>query len=93
MHTIRQQMIILLKEEELSARELSKALGIREKEVYEHLLHIKRSIKIQKKKLIVSPFRCLNCDYIFENRKRLTRPGRCPKCKQGHIDPALYRIE
>ncbi len=33
METIRQQMIVLLTEKELSARELSQSLGIREKEV------------------------------------------------------------
>ncbi len=92
MKTIRQQIIAILEENEMTAMELSKELKIREKEVYEHLLHINKSLKPLKKKLIVDPFRCLICGFVFENRKRYTRPGRCPQCKQGSLDPALYKI-
>jgi predicted Zn-ribbon and HTH transcriptional regulator len=63
METIRQQMIVLLTEREMSARELSQAIGIREKEVYEHLPHIARSVAVQKQKLIIQPAQCLGCGY------------------------------
>ena len=92
METIRQQIIVLLIEGEMSARELSQAVGIREKEVYEHLPHIARSLAVQKKKLIIQPAQCLSCGYIFEDRKRFTRPGRCPHCKKSHLDVPTYRI-
>lgn len=90
--TIRQEMIELLSEEEMNAMELSQALGIQEKEVYEHLPHIARSVAAQGKKLIVRPFRCLACGYVFKDRKRFTRPGRCPQCKEGRIQRATWRI-
>jgi len=48
--TTRQQMIVLLSESEMSARDISQAMRIREKEVYEHLPHIARSLEAQKKK-------------------------------------------
>ena len=92
MHTIRQQMIMLLSEKDMSARELSQAVGIREKEVYEHLDHIARSVGAQSKKLIIRPFECLTCSYVFQNRKRFTRPGRCPRCKRSRIQEATYRV-
>ena len=92
MLTNRQQIISLLKNHEMNAREISKALGIREKTVYEHLEHIRHSIKPQNKKLMIHPFHCLICDYIFKDRKRLSRPGRCPQCKQGHIEAATFKI-
>ena len=92
MQTIRQQIVLLLTNHKMNAREISKALGIREKAVYDHLEHIRRSIKLQKKKLMIHPFHCLTCDYIFKDRKRLSRPGRCPKCKQGHIEAATFKI-
>ena len=92
MDTIRQQMILLLTENEMNARELSQAIGIREKEVYEHLPHIARSVAVQKKKLIIHPVRCLTCGYIFKDRKRFTRPGRCPSCRKSHLDEPKYRI-
>ncbi len=92
MKTIRQQLISLLEQNALSARDISQELRIREKEVYEHLEHINRSVKSQKKKLHVDPFRCMSCDFTFKDRKRLTRPGRCPKCKNERIDAALFSI-
>ena len=94
MPTVRQQMIDLLSEKELNALEISQALHIREKEVYGHLEHIRRSLVRQKdRKLHVSPYRCLGCGYVFRDRRRLDRPGRCPRCREGHIAMAGFRIE
>ncbi len=92
METIRQQMIALLIDKEMDARELSQTMGIREKEVYEHLPHIARSVAVQKKKLTIQPVRCLTCGYVFKDRKRFTPPGRCPRCKKSHLDQPKYRI-
>ena len=92
MQTIRQQMIEFLSNKEMGARELSKSLRIREKEVYEHLSHIARSVNARRKKLIIIPSRCLECGYIFENRKRFSPPSRCPHCKSEHIQDPTYRV-
>lgn len=93
MSTIRQQLISLLEQGEMTARDLSQALRIQEKEVYDHLTHIRRSVKSRKKKLHVEPFSCRNCDFVFKDRRRMTKPGRCPMCKTGRIEAATYRIE
>ncbi|OEU63173.1 MAG: transcriptional regulator [Desulfobacterales bacterium PC51MH44] len=92
MPTIRQQMLALLSKNEMSARELSQTIGIGEKEVYAHLSHIARSANAQRKKLIIIPSRCLECGYVFEKRKRFTRPSRCPTCKSEHIQNPSYRV-
>ncbi len=92
LQTLRQQIIDLLQEQELTAREISQELGIREKEVYEHLGHIGRSASRQGLQLIVRPWCCLGCGYVFIDRKRLTRPGRCPKCKGSHLTAARFTI-
>jgi predicted Zn-ribbon and HTH transcriptional regulator len=92
METIRQQIIALLTDNEMDAKELSQTIGVREKEVYEHLPHIARSVAAQKKKLVIQPARCLTCGYVFKNRTRFTRPGRCPHCKKSHLDQPKYRI-
>jgi predicted Zn-ribbon and HTH transcriptional regulator len=42
-----------LSEDEMSARDLSQTIGIREKEVYDHLSHIARSRAAQRKRLLV----------------------------------------
>ncbi len=92
METIRQRMIVLLGGEEMSARELSQAMGVREKEVYEHLAHIARSVTTKGKRLIIRPSECLVCGYIFQDRSRFTRPGRCPRCKKSHIQEPRYIV-
>ena len=92
MFTIRQQIVELLSEQEMNARDLSQALSIMEKEVYSHLEHINRTIANKNKKLHVAPFKCLSCGFSFDVRKKWNKPGRCPVCKKGHIRQAEYRI-
>jgi predicted Zn-ribbon and HTH transcriptional regulator len=85
-------MIALLSEEEMGARDISQSLGIREKEVYAHLPHISRSVAARGKRLVILPARCLGCGFVFEDRRRFTRPGRCPRCKGTHLQIPMYRI-
>ena len=92
MRTIRQLLIESLNEGELTAIDLSQEVGISEKEVYEHLPHIARSVAVWGKVLTVTPARCLKCGFVFEGRKRFTRPGRCPKCRETHIQSPSYTI-
>jgi len=93
MKTIRKQIMALLSDAEMTAKEISSAVGIGEKEVYGHLSHAARSVKSQKKKLVITPAECMGCGYVFENRQRFTRPGRCPICKSEHIKNPMYRID
>jgi predicted Zn-ribbon and HTH transcriptional regulator len=90
--TIRQHIADLLNENDMSARELSQALGIREKEVFYHISHIARTVKAQGKKLIILPSQCLSCGYVFEDRKRFTPPGKCPYCKKSHLKDPAFKI-
>lgn len=90
--TVRQRIIQLLAEQEMSAKELSQRLGVREKEVYDHLGHIARSVAARGKRLWVPPFECLSCGYVFRERERYTRPSRCPRCKGSHIQTPVYRL-
>lgn len=93
MQTVRKEMMTLLEKDALDARSLSGTLGLREKEVYPHLAHIKRSLKARGKRLVITPYHCRLCSFVFKNRNKLHPPGRCPHCKQGSIEPALFRIE
>ena len=92
MPTIRQKIVSLLSAEQMSAREISGEVGIAEKEVGEHLAHIARSVSSRGKKVLITPALCLACGYEFENRKRFTRPGRCPKCKKSHLQSPRFCI-
>ena len=90
--TIRQEIISLLSGEELTVRDLSQALSIPEKEVMSHLGHIDKSVSSQGKRLVVTPYKCLSCGFVFDRRTRFNRPGRCPNCKNSHLQKASYHI-
>jgi transcriptional regulator len=90
--TVRQRMVALLSEGEMTARDLSQALGIREREVYDHLSHIARTVAAQGGRLTVLPVLCLACGWVFEKRTRFTRPSRCPRCKKSHLEMPVYRL-
>ncbi|MBT8367662.1 MAG: ArsR family transcriptional regulator [Deltaproteobacteria bacterium] len=92
MPTIRQQIIELLTDEEMDARDISRAVGIKEKEVYEHLTHIARSLAARGGKLTIRPSECLQCGYVFKDRRRFTRPGRCPRCRKSHLINPSFKI-
>ena len=91
--TIRQLIIELLSNDELTLRDLSQALSIPEKEVVGHLDHIERSVRTQGKKLVEIPYQCISCGFVFDKRGRFSKPGRCPNCRNSHIQTARYYIK
>jgi transcriptional regulator len=90
--TVRQAVITLLSEGERSAKEISMAVGIAEKDVYTHLEHIRRSLQTTGGSLQVTPARCRTCHFVFAKRERLTPPGKCPVCRKEAIADPLFRI-
>lgn len=90
--TLRQKILNHLMEKECTAKDLSKTLHIPEKEVYDHLSHIRKSAASQKRRLAITPALCMECGYAFEGRNRFTSPGRCPRCKGEHIQDPRYKV-
>lgn len=76
----------------LTAKELSGAVGLREKDVAEHLAHLERSLRAEGLRLEVTPAECLACGFVFRDRSRLTRPGSCPECRATRVEPPAFRI-
>jgi predicted Zn-ribbon and HTH transcriptional regulator len=91
-YTIRQNIISLLSGQELDARDLSQELGLKEKEIYEHLVHVERSVAASRGRFVITPSQCLLCGYVFEDRRRLTRPSRCPQCRRSKLQNPSFRI-
>jgi len=89
--TIRQRMTRLLEQETMTARELSKALKVSEKEVIVHLNHVAKSVQ-SPKRLIIEPPTCQKCGFVFRNRKRFSNPSRCPKCRHEGITRPEFLI-
>ncbi|BDG05330.1 hypothetical protein AMOR_43260 [Anaeromyxobacter oryzae] len=75
-----------------TAKDLSAEVGIRERDVAEHLEHLQRSLAHRGERLVVEPAACLACGHRFEGRTRLSRPGACPECRSTRIDPPVFSI-
>ena len=87
-------MIDLLTGNRLSSYQLAQMLGIRERQVEEHLDHVVKSIARDKtRRFILEPSRCQDCGFTFHNRRRLTRPSRCPHCRSEDIMAPRYGID
>lgn len=91
--TVRAGLRRALREGPATARELSVAVGIREKDVADHLAHLARSLPQHGERLAVEPASCIACGFRFAARTRLERPGACPECRSTRIDPPVFRIE
>jgi len=81
----------MLTEGSFTARDLSRILGIREKEVYEHLPHIQKSMGASVS-IVRQPATCLSCDFVFTKRERFTAPGRCPVCRSERISEPIFGV-
>lgn len=86
-------MATALREHEMTAYDLSGRLSIREREVAEHLQHLSRSFARGPERLVVLPARCVKCGFVFAERERFAKPGRCPTCKSERIEPPRFAIQ
>jgi transcriptional regulator len=92
MGTIRQRIIELIEEKPMDVVAIAQSLGIREKEAMTHLPHIAKSIAGRGRRLEVKPALCESCQYEFKDRRRLSPPSRCPRCKLSRIQGPWYRV-
>ncbi|MGD9249544.1 MAG: transcriptional regulator [Desulfobacteraceae bacterium] len=92
MSTLRQQMIAVLQAAPTDRRGLSQALGISEKEVDSHLPHVAKSVVAKGMAWQVTPAFCINCSYTFKERKRLSSPGKCPRCRHSRIQGPWFKV-
>lgn len=88
--TLRQGIIKLLLEGLHSTRDISAEVGVMEKEVVEHLEHIRKTYH---GRFVISPAICRRCAFIFEKRERLKKPSRCPLCHSESVSAPLYSIK
>jgi transcriptional regulator len=90
--TIRHRIISLLLERPSTARQMSAELRIPEREIYDHLEHIRRTMHAGAYHLVVQAAVCEKCGFTFRKRDRLKRPGRCPICRSESIAEPLFTV-
>ena len=89
-HTVRQEIVKLLHDSgSVTLRQISQAAHISEKEALEHLEHIRKTYKDE---FVMYPSECTKCGFTFEDRDRLKKPGKCPKCRSERIDEPDYTL-
>ena len=91
--TVRQYLIELLAKHNYTARELATRVGITERLVEDHLLHVIRSLGQQgDQQFVMERPTCHDCGFRFRERTRLKRPSRCPKCRSEDISSPRFSI-
>jgi len=91
--TLRRRIATLLREGPLSGRTISNELRIPERDVYEHLEHIRKTMNKGEYKLVVLPARCNKCGFVFRKRGRLKKPGKCPLCRSESVEEPVFSVE
>jgi predicted Zn-ribbon and HTH transcriptional regulator len=93
MKTRREQIVDLLtKTENMTLQELADITKSSVKTVAMDMDSVRKTIKYDNKRIEVKPAMCLNCNYVFYGRGRVSDPHKCPECHSERISPQIFRI-
>lgn len=90
--TVRDALKQALRRGPMGAKDLSKEVGIPEKDVPMHLQHVERGAKREGERFVMTPATCLACGFAFSQRTRLSTPARCPECTSERIEPPEFQL-
>lgn len=91
--TPRRRIIDLLTGTLLTSHQLAQLLGMPERQVEDHLTHIVKTLaRDRARTFLLEPSECRDCAFVFRERRRLTRPSRCPRCRSEAITSPRYGI-
>jgi predicted Zn-ribbon and HTH transcriptional regulator len=71
---------------------VARELGLPRADVEDALRHMIRSARAAGHRVVVVPARCRACGFVFGEDK-LTRPGRCPECRESRIYEPQISVE
>jgi predicted Zn-ribbon and HTH transcriptional regulator len=92
--TPRQRIIDLIAGTRLTSNQLAQLVGIPERQVEEHLEHVVKTVaRDRTRRFILEASTCQDCDFVFKDRRRLTRPSRFPRCRSEGITAPRYGLE
>jgi len=89
--TERQQLAAALREAPMTLREVAARFRWRLKEAAREVEHAARSSKPARLRVEL-PSSCMDCGYVFRDRRRLTTPSRCPKCRSEATTEPVFKI-
>ncbi len=89
--TTREKIIRILRRESSTADAISDETDIPASQVYDHLEHIRKSLRSTDETLLVAPPECRECGFDgFDDP--VNYPSRCPDCKTERIDKPVFKI-
>lgn len=87
----RKQLLDMLGEPR-TVSSLARELGVTRRDVEDDLQHLILSARAAGHRITVQPARCKSCGFVF-GEDRLTKPGKCPACRQTRVYEPLITIE
>lgn len=91
-HTVRQELAAALRAGPATARDLSRAVAISERDVTFHLEHLAKSLRARGERLVIEPARCLDCGFEFSRREKPARPSHCARCRSARLSLPRFAI-
>jgi len=93
MKTRREKIVELLSEDKgLTLLEIADLTNVPVKVVVQDLDSVRKTIRYDNKRIEVRPAVCMNCNYTFSGRSRISDPHKCPECHSERISPQIFRI-
>ena len=89
--TIRRDIIELMKRGPVTPFDLSGILRVSEREAAFHLEHALETASA-KYQIEVTPAHCKSCGFVFRDRRKVSKPSRCPRCKATRVEAAAYTV-
>lgn len=90
--TLRKDLLAYLSHEPRSASRLARELRLPRADIEDALRHMIRSARAAGHRIVVVPARCRVCGFTFGEDK-LTKPGKCPECRESRIFEPQIRVE
>jgi predicted Zn-ribbon and HTH transcriptional regulator len=87
--TLRQRLAELLARQWYTVADLARDTDQPVSTVADHLPHVRQSHRDDFK---IDPPRCRQCGFEFSDRDRLSRPSRCPECREERISAPRFHI-
>ena len=91
--TLREQCSDALKAGFVTLRDLSGVLHQSEKDVAYQLDKLLNFPLRGGQAVSIDPAACLACGYLFDDRRRASKPSKCPKCRSTRIRPPRFGYE
>jgi len=92
--TPRQRIADLLTLAPMTTQQIAAVVKMSERQVEDHLGHIMKTVARDRSvKFVLYPSECKDCDFVFRDRNRITRPSRCPHCRSESLTDPRFSIE